>query len=174
MSRSQSAPRSFLGGLWYTALAESSGLLLAPSGESFATGSAEYFDADPGIRDPLPRIYVEFWPEGAEMSFLALLDTGGHYCILNTSVIEEIGEDRLVDKVGHAELRTALGLIRGDLYIHRITLIADSGRPLGFEATVFVSPDWQGANFIGYAGALDRMCFAVNPQKSRLYFGPLG
>lgn len=122
--------------------------------------------------DPLSRIYVEFLPEGTDISFLALLDTGAHYCILNNRVIDEIG-DRLAEPVGRAELRTAHGLVRGVLYLLRITLIADQGDQLGFEATVFVSPDWRGPCFIGYAGALDRLCFAVHPRDNRFYFGPL-
>lgn len=154
-------------------MTEPQGLLLTPSGESFATGSAEYLDAHPEIHEPLPRIYVEFLPEGSAISFMALLDTGGHYCILNTDVIDEIG-DRLSDSFGQTELRTAHGLIRGGLHIHRITLVADMGAPLGIDATVFVSPDWRGPCFIGYTGALDRLNFAIHPRDNRFYFGPWG
>lgn len=151
-------------------MTEPRGLLLTPTGESFATGSAEYLDARPGIREPLPRIYVKVQPEGCEISFLALLDTGGHYLILSPDVFEEIG-DRLVEKVGQAELQTAVGSVRGDLFLHRVTLVAGRGEPLDFEVTVFVSPDWPGPCFLGYVGALDRVCFAVHPGNNRWYFG---
>ena len=93
---------------WCIALTEPQGLLLTPSGESFATGSAAH------------------------------------------------------------------GLIRGGLHIHRITLVADMGAPLGIDATVFVSPDWRGPCFIGYTGALDRLNFAIHPRDNRFYFGPWG
>lgn len=152
-------------------MTEPPGLLFA-SGEPFATGAARYFDNHPDIREPLSRVYVKFIPEGTSLQFIALLDTGGHYCILNKSVVDEIG-DRLKDAVGPAKLRTAHGLVRGELYIHRITMVAELGDPLGFEATVFVSPDWQGPCLIGYTGALDRLCFAVHPRDNRFYFGPL-
>ncbi len=85
---------------------------------------------------------MQFRPDGTELSFLALLDTGAHYCILNSSVVDEIGEQIFA-------------------------------KPLGFEATVFVSPDWHGQCFIGYTGVLDRLCFAINPRDNRFYFGPL-
>jgi hypothetical protein len=153
-------------------LTDPRGLLLTASGEPFATGAANFLDAHPDVRDPLPRIYVEILPEGAETSFLALLDTGGHYCILNRSVAEEI-EDRLALKIGMAELQTAYGLMRGELYLHRITLLAEQGEPLAFEATVFVSSDWQGPCFLGYTGALDRICLATHPGDNRIYFGSL-
>ncbi len=155
-------------------MTESRGLLTSPFGEYPLTGSSAYLDKNPEIEDPLPWIYVQFRPDGTELSFLALLDTGAHYCILNSSVADEIGEQLFAERVGRAELRTANGLIRGELYIYRLTLIAEEGKPLGFEATVFVSPDWHGQCFIGYTGGLDRLCFAINPRDNRFYFGPLG
>lgn len=110
--------------------------------------------------------------EGSDISFLALLDTGGHYLILSQDVFEEI-QDHLVDQVGQAELRTAYGLVRGELYLHRVTLVAGRGDPLSFDTTVFVSPDWRGPCFLGYVGALDRVCFGVHPGNNQWYFGPL-
>ncbi len=142
--------------------------LLLESGEPFATGVSAYFDVRPGIREPLPRIQ----PGGAPRSFIALLDTGGHYCILHPEVAASI-EDQMVDRLGSANLFTARGRVRGDLYLHRLTLLAQEGEPLDFDATVFVSADWQGPNFLGYTGALDRFRFAIDPGGNRFYFGPL-
>ena len=153
-------------------MTEPRGLLFTASGEPFATGSAEYLDAHPEIREPLPRIYLEFLPEGTDISFVALMDSGGHYCILNADVVNEIGHC-LTESFGQTRLRTSYGTYRGDLYIHGITLVAQQGDPLRFDATVFVSPEWEGPCFIGYTGALDRMCSALNPWDNRFYFGPL-
>lgn len=152
-------------------MTEPQGLLL-PSGEPFATGASTYFDSRPNVLEPLPRIYVKFTPSGTDLTFLALLDTGGHYVILSDSVVQEIGE-QLTERMGRTELRTAHGTVRGDLYLHRITLVAETGTSLDFDAAVFVSPEWRGGNFIGYAGALDRVCFAANPLDNNFYFGPL-
>ena len=104
------------------------------------------------------------------MSFLALLDTGGHYCILSPEV-REVVEDQLVDRLGHQMLRTAHGSIQGDLYILPIQLLADEGEHLELEVIAFVSEDWYGQSFLGYTGVLDRLCFGIDPQASRFYFG---
>ncbi len=45
---------------------------------------------------------------------------------------------------------------------------------MDIEANVFVVPGWQAPCFIGYAGALDRVRFAIDPSANRFYFGPLG
>jgi hypothetical protein len=39
------------------------------------------------------------------------------------------------------------------------------------DATIFVSPDWHGPNFIGYQGLLQRIRFAVDPETNLFYFG---
>ncbi len=59
----------------------------------------------------------------------------------------------------------------GALYRVPVKLLADEGEPLQMEATVFLSPDWQGPNFIGYEGLLQRIRFAVDPQANQFYFG---
>jgi predicted aspartyl protease len=153
-------------------LTDSPGLLLKPSGQAYATGAARYLDFRPGRREPLPRVYVEFLPDGAADSFLALLDTGAHYCILSPEVVAEI-RDHLADSVGRTELLTPYGTVRGELHIHRIVFIASEGESLAVDATVLVSPDWAGPNFIGYTGCLDRLCMALSPSDNRFLFGSL-
>jgi len=46
-------------------------------------------------------------------SFLALLDTRGHYCIFHPDIAHRL-RDRLTDPLTSAGLHTARGLIRGD------------------------------------------------------------
>ena len=48
----------------------------------------------------------------------------------------------------------------------QIGIIADDGDTLSVGATVFVSPEWTGHNFIGYAGLLERIQFAVDPSDN--------
>ena len=146
--------------------------LLLGSDEPFATGASEYLDYLPGSPEPHPRVYVQFRPEGVspELSFLALVDTGAHYCILNKGVADLI-RDRLTESVGEMTLRTAHGPVRGSLYTYRIQLIAETGDDLSFECTLFISPDWRASNFLGYVGALERLRFAVDAPKNRFYFG---
>ncbi len=151
------------------------GLLQLGSEEPFASGVSQYLDTIPGQAEPYPRIYVQFRPEGvdAELSFLALVDTGAHFCILNVGVADLI-ENRLGESIGEIVLRTAHGLVEGHLYAHRIRLIAEQGDHLSFDCTLFLSPDWRGANFLGYVGALERLRFAIDSPRNRFYFGSQG
>ena len=135
------------------------------------SGIAEYLDVHPEHRETQARIYVKFRPEGVDASihFLALLDTGGYYCILRSDVAEMI-EGHLTSRLDRVTIRTARGLVRGDLYTHRITMIADAGKSLEIDSLVFVSPEWDAPNFLGYTGVLDRTRFAIDPPRNRFYF----
>lgn len=144
---------------------------LTGSGGPFTTGSSEYFDAYPGIQEGNARIYVQFQPQGAPFEFLALLDTGAHYCILNEEAAG-LTQSYLTSSLGQVDIRTAYGLVRGPLYSHRIRLIAEVGDPLDIETMVFVPPDWQAPCFIGYTGVLDRIRFAIDSPKNQFFFGP--
>lgn len=144
-------------------------LLLDPN-RPFVTGVSEFLDAHPGFQEAQPRLYVKFQPAGAEIPHIALLDTGGHYCILDRDLAATI-KDHLTEHIGRVALSTAHGLVEGDLYTHTITLIAELGEPLDVESTVFVSPDWRAPSFLGYVGFLDRLHFAVAPEVNRFYFG---
>jgi len=135
-------------------------------------GRSRYLDAFPGIREPQPRIYVKFRPQGIEASFLALLDTGGHFCILNREIVKSF-QDRLSDPVQRTALQTARGLIEGDLYLYTIELISEAGESLDVPATIFVSPEWHAPSFLGYSGILDRLRFSVDPGVNHFYFGAL-
>ena len=136
----------------------------------FATGVSTYLDARPGIAEPEARIYVKFQPHGTELPFLALLDTGGHFCILNRDVTALI-RDQLTEKLREVVLRTAHGPVAGELYLHTIRLLAEEGMNLDVPATVFVSPEWRAPSFFGYSGFLDRIRFAIDPRINRFYFG---
>jgi hypothetical protein len=129
-------------------------------------------DAHPGVREPHARIYVKFRPEGADsnLSFLALLDTGGHFCILSQDVAGLI-RNHLTERLQEVRLRTARGLIRGDLYRHKIFLIADKGESLAIDVNALVVPDWSGPCFVGYSGVLEYLCFAIDSRTNRFYFG---
>lgn len=81
---------------------------LLGSPEPFATGGARYWDARADDAESQPRIYVRFRPEGVDSrrSFLALLDTGAHFGILNEEVALLI-QDQLIEPIGSIRLRTA-------------------------------------------------------------------
>ncbi len=79
----------------------------------------------------------------------------------------------MTHSLGETNLLTTVGRVQGELYRHRIELVAEEGDTIGFEATLLISSDWRGPSFIGYTGGLDRLRFAVDPQENRFYFGPL-
>ncbi len=106
------------------------------------------------------------------MSFPALFDTGGHYCILSEEAAA-MAEDLLVGSLGPITLQTARGRIRGDLYILRVIIFAAIGEDLDVEVVTFISPDWHGPSVIGFSGASDRFRFAVDPQVNRFFFACL-
>ena len=64
-----------------------------------------------------------------------------------------------------------MGTIQGAVYRDVLRLPADEGEPLDVEASIFLSPDWRGPNFIGYQGLLQRIRFAVDPEVNLFYFG---
>jgi hypothetical protein len=145
--------------------------LLATDGPC-VTGVAEYLDAVPGAHDPLARICVPFQVAGLDLEFLALLDTGGHYCILNETAARR-ARKHLASPLDQVRLQTARGIVAGDLYSHPIRLIAEIGEPLDIEAIVFLPNQWSGPCFLGYTGFLDRLRFAVDPRRNQFFFGPL-
>lgn len=153
-------------------MAEIPGILFR-SGEPFAIGACRYLDAHPGREEPLARIYVRLQLEGLPTEFLALLDTGGHYCLLNEEMANLVRE-HLTAPLGEVTLRTAFGPIRGELFLHRLRAIAEEGDSLDIEVTVFIPTGWQGPSILGYTGGLDRIRFAVDPEANCLYVGPLG
>lgn len=144
---------------------------MLPPGSSRG-GESRYRDSHPAFPEPQPRIYVKFRPKGVDVLFWALLDTGAHFCLLDTTVARLLG-DQLNESLGTFSVRTARGTVHGDLYRHAITLVAESGNSLDVEATVFVPPEWQGPCFLGYAGVLERVRFAIDPRGNRFHFGEL-
>ncbi len=138
-------------------------------------GAAEYFDSYPDLPESHARIYAKFRPRGVGRGifFLALLDTGGLYCILNRDIAELVRDD-LTSPLDRVAIRTARGLVRGDLYQHTITLIAEVGEPLDIEATVFISPEWNAPSVLGYTGALERFRLSLDPAENCMRFAPPG
>ena len=91
--------------------------------------------------------------------------------VLNAELNEQLG---LFETSSPVKLHTASGLMTGSLTRHPITLAAQDGEDLEIDATLFVCKDWRRENFLGYAGFLQRMRFAVDPWLNKFYFGPRG
>ena len=81
-------------------------------------------------------------------------------------------ETDLLDRNGEElQVSTRLGRFLGRLERTDLQLLADDGDSLIVQATVWVSRDWHGGNFLGYAGLLQHIRLAVEPSANFFYFG---
>jgi predicted aspartyl protease len=133
--------------------------MLTLNGEPFSTGRARYLDSDPA-HGPAARIHVPI--KVGQFEVLALVDTGAQYSVLGRELAEALGLP---------ELSWRKGNVRGKLVRTDVVLLAEQGESLMVDATVFVPDDAEMANFIGYSNFLDRVRFAVDPQRNHIYFG---
>lgn len=145
-------------------------LRLSSDGTVFAIGRTRFLDEDPVDSEKSPKVYVKIEPGNLGSPILAQLDTGAAWSILDSQIAEEM---TLFHGQGQpTSLSTRFGVIDGYLERTNITILADEGESVEVEATVFVSRQWSGGSFLGYAGLLERVRFAVDPQQNFFYFGP--
>jgi hypothetical protein len=147
-------------------------ILLRRDRTPFATGSAFYVDADSAHPHLDPRILVRLSLGLLPRPLLAVVDTAAHWCLFEPEVGFVLRQIFRPIEI-RVSLSTRLGSIYGDLYRIPIVLVADDGQDLDVEATVLLSPDWRGPNFIGYQGLLQRIRFAVDPETNLFYFGQI-
>jgi hypothetical protein len=136
----------------------------------FPTAVSRYADQGRIPVEPGPRIYLEVIPGDLEGTVLAMVDTAAPWCIFEPRIGKAVQDD-LPPIVAGIFLSTRLGVFRGSLYRVPVRFPVLEGEPVSTEATVFVSPDWTGPNFIGYQGLLQRIRFAVDPEANLFYFG---
>ena len=139
--------------------------------DRFSVGRAPFHDSHPGGDEASARVYIEVTVEGMEEPFLALLDTGASWSVIDREIAEEAG---LIKAEGH-DLRISHrnGTTDGRLVRTTMELVAEEGSALVVQATVFV-PDENlppPVNFIGYSGFLERIRLGLDPQKRDVYFG---
>jgi hypothetical protein len=145
-------------------------LLLGRGHTPFATGSLQYIENRREITGSEARILVPLSLELISKTVLAVVDTAAPWCIFEPEVGSHLRQ--LVSPVEEqVVLSTRLGTLKGSLYRVPLRLPAAEGDSLDVEATVFLSPDWPGPNFIGYQGLLQRIRFAVDPETNLFYFG---
>ncbi len=148
--------------------------LLLMGNNGFTQGWLNYIDYYPGFtRDARIVFQVKF---GNLEPTYVIADTGSAWCILSP----EDANDLDFDYRTLYEERISM-LIRGvryDGWLCRIPieLEAKEGKGLTVESTTFI-PDvsdnllWNVPNFVGLAGFLDRMHYAVSSTLNRFYFG---
>ncbi len=144
-------------------------MLVLTGGLPFAAARVRFEDNLPSGEESTAKIYIKIEPDALGVAVLAQVDTGAAWSVLEREVSEALG---LLDGDGPVvRLQTRFGPKDGRLERTLITLLADEGESLEFEATVFVSRDWPAGNFVGYNGLLERLRFAVDPADNQFYFG---
>jgi len=114
-------------------------------------------------------VFVKVVFAGLNETWLAQVDTGAAYSVLELGAAQALG---LFGVQGHSmRLSTRSGDLWGQLIRIPLKLVADEGESLDFEATFFVSRDWQGATFLGYTGLLDKLRIALDSPANQFYFG---
>lgn len=106
---------------------------------------------------------------GLDTTWLAQVDTGAAYSVLESGAAKALG---LFNAEGHpVRLSTRSGDLCGQLVRVPLKLVADDGESLDFEAPFFVSMEWRGATFLGYTGLLDKLRIALDSPANQFYFG---
>jgi hypothetical protein len=131
-----------------------------------------YVDAHRSYPAAEARIIIPVTIESVDEPVLSVVDTGAPWCIFEPIVAKALTR-KFVPLQRQVSLSTRLGLIHGALFRTGVTIPTDEGKSLDVEATVFVSPDWPGPNFIGYQRLLQRIRFAVDPETNLFYFGSI-
>lgn len=146
--------------------------MIIRDGDPFTSGRSRFVDQHPRFPEPSAKVYVQVEFAGLEGTWIAQVDTGAAYSVLEVSIAEALN---LLDLNGPwTRLSTRLGVLAGKLIRLPVILVADQGRSLELEAQFFVSPEWRGGTFLGYTGFLDRLRIALDSPANLFYFGKEG
>jgi hypothetical protein len=144
--------------------------VLRLNGRPFAQGRARFTDSATGSTELTAKIFVKLrLPQG--LLILGQIDTGAAWSILPPDLAADLGIEG--EDGTDIKLSTRRGSIRCRQSRVPITLVADEGESLKFEATLAIPLDHWPADemFLGYTGTLERIRFAVDPANNFFYFG---
>lgn len=153
------------------------GLLQFQDGNSFASGVLTYAYRPINSQETTNRIIIPI-EIGNGIKIEAVLDTGAPYVILDPNLAP------LAGFTPASVLFQEIMNIRGAKLLCNVArldfaLRADEGDDIDVQATVFIPDDSQQWNyynfpsFIGQAGFLERIRFAIDPTENKFYFGSL-
>lgn len=136
---------------------------------NFSAGKSKFLDHHPRFSEPTAKVFVNVAFPGVSRDWLAQVDTGAAYSILEQDIARALG---LFHGSGSfTRLSTRVGDLRGRLLRVPLRILADEGESLEFEATFFVSSDWHGGTFLGYSGLLERLRIGLDCPQNLFYFG---
>lgn len=144
--------------------------MLKLNGANFTVGRSRFVDTLPEFGEPTSKVYVKIVIPALDQPILAQLDTGAPWTVFEPEIAGAM--DILGAEGDPIRLSTRFGILSGNLERVLVTILADEGESLDVEATVFVCSEWQGRNFLGYSGLLERIRFALDPREKFFYFGP--
>lgn len=149
-------------------------LLFFANGDSFATGAFPLKYGPATETETTNRIVIPVEIQGIRT--WAVVDTGAPYVICAPKVAADAG----IDPASALERKTMLiRQMRLDGFVYRLNLKlkAEVGEDLDVDGTVFVPEveEFWGdfPSFIGLAGFLERIRFAIDPNTDTFYFGQL-
>jgi hypothetical protein len=157
-------------------------LLQFQNGNTFAVGAIQYRYAPATPGEQTNRIILPISIDvGKSITTQAVLDTGAPYGIITPDIAQAAGYT--TDLALERETLKVRGLkLNGSLVRLNITLQASIGQNLTVDATTFI-PDidqnWDKFStlwgefpaFVGLAGFLERIRFAIDPTEDTFYFG---
>ena len=152
-------------------------LLQFADGNPFATGATPYAYRPATDREVSPRVIITI--KLGDVVTTAFVDTGGVYLWCPPHIADDLDVDLAqADRVG--PIVSARGVVEGALVRAPVTLLAEEGRSLVIEPTVFIprlEPEAEWPEdlpcILGMQGCLERLCFAVDPTDDTFYFGAL-
>jgi hypothetical protein len=143
--------------------------MLTLDGELFTSGRSRFLDLHPRFPEPTSKVFVKISFSGLDETWIAQIDTGAAYSILQADAARDLGLFDLQEE--WTRISTRFGVLSGQLVRLPVTLLADQGDSLDLDAVFFVSREWRGPTFIGYTGFLDRLRVALDSPANLFYFG---
>jgi hypothetical protein len=147
--------------------------ILGPASGAFATGRCNCVSRPAARGDGFNRLMVPI--AIGNMPLEGVIDTGGAYFMIDPELAAAAGIDPAAALLS-AAVRVRGIAYEGSLYRLPLTLVADEGDNLTFEATTFVAnpernPPWALPPFLGWHGCLERVRIAIDSIAGDVYFG---
>lgn len=143
----------------------------------FASAITRYIDRYPG-QEQHARMVVPIKLQNMRHPVLAIVDTGSPWCVLDPEIARQAGVSGQTEYISKRPINIRGDEYKGKLFRTRIGLQIEEGEGFEVEATVFVptlhaGEQWHLPNFLGLTGFLERVRFAIDPEESAFYFGPV-
>ncbi len=107
-----------------------------------------------------------------------MVDTGGIYLLCHPRLTTQLDLDVADATSGILSILFRGVLVQGRLYRLNVTMLADEGEDVPFQATAFVlehqeEDQWGDLpSILGFHGCLERIRMAIDPVTDTFYFGP--